>query len=345
MLLPKYPNCAMLLLTWLLFLVGLSHAHQLVPKVVVVTTFPPEFVRWKERLQLKEELQFPGGAGSKVLCWNSELEVLGMVTGETSKHAAQSVTALGYDQRFDLRKSAWLLAGIAGVDPLVGTVGSVTWGQRLVDGTAVKFIDPREMPKAWPSGWLPLHRNEPYGLPLPSPAEQSTMVVELNSRLVQWAYELTQSMKLPDSEDFQELRLRYNTSAARAPPKVMLGDTLSTDVFWTGSESAGWARNWTKYWLPAGNSRSEGRLSTSAMEDFAVAEALVGLQRTGRSFAGSNALLVLRSASNFIEPPPGQKPVAELAFGLDTACEAAYVVGEVVVKELVRRADLQVLYG
>lgn len=313
----------MLLLTWLLFLVGLSHA-QLVPKVVVVTTFPPEFVRWKERLQLKEELQFPGGAGSKVLCWNSELEVLGMVTGETSKHAAQSVTALGYDQRFDLRKSAWLLAGIAGVDPLVGTVGSVTWGQRLVDGTAVKFIDPREMPKAWPSGWLPLHRNEPYGLPLPSPAEQSTMVVELNSRLVQWAYDLTQS---------------------RAPPKVMLGDTLSTDVFWTGSESAGWARNWTKYWLPAGNSRSEGRLSTSAMEDFAVAEALVGLQRSGRSFAGSNALLVLRSASNFVEPPPGQKPVAELPFGLDTACEAAYVVGEVVVKELIRRADLQVLYG
>ena len=41
----------------------------------------------------------------------------------------------------------------SGVDPLVGTVGSITWGQRLVDGTAVKFIDPREMPKA-----LQLHR-------------------------------------------------------------------------------------------------------------------------------------------------------------------------------------------
>ena len=36
----------------------------------------------------------------------------------------------------------------SGVDPLIGTVGSVTWGQHLVDGTAVKFIDPREMPQA-----------------------------------------------------------------------------------------------------------------------------------------------------------------------------------------------------
>lgn len=36
----------------------------------------------------------------------------------------------------------------SGIDPLVGTVGSITWGRRLVDGTAVKFIDPREMPKA-----------------------------------------------------------------------------------------------------------------------------------------------------------------------------------------------------
>ena len=39
--------------------------------------------------------------------------------------------------------------------------------------------------EAWPTGWLPLHRNEPYGLPLPSPAEQRSMVLKLNSRLVQ----------------------------------------------------------------------------------------------------------------------------------------------------------------
>lgn len=32
--------------------------------------------RWKERLQLKEELQFPGGAGSNVLCWNSHSDDL-----------------------------------------------------------------------------------------------------------------------------------------------------------------------------------------------------------------------------------------------------------------------------
>ena len=43
-----------------------------------------------------------------------DLEVLALVTGETSKNAALSVTALGHDARFDFTQSFWLLAGIAG---------------------------------------------------------------------------------------------------------------------------------------------------------------------------------------------------------------------------------------
>lgn len=53
------------------------------------------------------------------------------------------------------------------------------WLEHLVDGTAVKFVDPREMPSAWETGWLPLHRPEPYGLPPPRPAERKEMVWHL----------------------------------------------------------------------------------------------------------------------------------------------------------------------
>ncbi|CAJ1388560.1 unnamed protein product [Effrenium voratum] len=330
----------------LLWLLQLGCAD-LVPRVVIVTTFPPEFARWKRLLPLDEELPFPGGGGSTSLWWNSELHVLGMVTGMTSKNAAMSVTALGHDQRFDLKKAVWLLAGIAGADPEAGTVGGAVWARSLVDGTAVKFLDPREMPPAWPTGWLPQHRAAPYGQPLPSEAERQQMVVSLNPRLVQWAYKLTQSIQLPDSEALQHLREQYHhLPAAQSAPAISLGATLSTDVFWTGSFSASWARNWTTYW--AGGRGTEGvpQFAASAMEDFATAQALAALQRLGRS-RGPEALLVLRSTSNFVEPPPGRSPEPNMDFFLEVACEAAFLVGEPVVKALVRNADdvQDVLYG
>lgn len=251
-----------------------------------------------------------------------------------------SVTALGHDPRFDLRHAFWLFAGIAGVDPELGSLGSVTWGRRLVDGTAVKFLDAREMPQDWLTGWLPLHRDKPYGLPIPSVAEQKDMVWTLDLHpggLVEWAFNLTQHIKLPDHKAFASLREKYTAAPARAPPRVQLGDTLSTDVFWTGSWSAGWARNWTKYWLPAESFGGQGRLGTSAMEDFAVAEALAALHRAGLVSGVAAALLVLRSASNFMEPPAKQSPVAYMDFFLNEACEAAYLVGLPVVKELLQR--------
>ncbi|CAK8987503.1 unnamed protein product [Durusdinium trenchii] len=155
--------------------------------------------------------------------------------------------------------------------------------------------------------------------------------------LVRWAFNLTQHIKLPDHKAFASLREKYTAAPARAPPRVQLGDTLSTDVFWTGSWSAGWARNWTKYWLPAESFGGQGRLGTSAMEDFAVAEALAALHRAGLVSGVAAALLVLRSASNFMEPPAKQSPVAYMDFFLNEACEAAYLVGLPVVKELLQR--------
>eukprot|EP00913_Durusdinium_trenchii_P013174 g12364.t2 len=289
------------LLPLLLLLLLPPSVAQLVPRVVLVAAFPPELERWIERLPLSEELPFPAGAGPQVLHWNSDLQILGLVTGQTSKSAAMSVTALGHDPRFDLRHAFWLFAGIAGVDPELGSLGSVTWGRRLVDGTAVKFLDAREMPQdvivvlqdmVWT---LDLH---PGGL-------------------VEWAFNLTQHIKLPDHKDrgknrmwddvgeldaFASLREKYTAAPARAPPRVQLGDTLSTDVFWTGSWSAGWARNWTKYWLPAESFGGQGRLGTSAMEDFAVAEALAALHRAGLVSGVAAALLVLRAFGRGLRP-------------------------------------------
>src|SRR5690349_18401271 len=92
-------------------------------KVVVVTMFEigqdtgdaaGEFQLWRERQNLRERLPF---AHHHDLYLNRETGVLGMVTGMGTANSATAVMALGLDPRFDLSKSYWLIAGIAGVDP------------------------------------------------------------------------------------------------------------------------------------------------------------------------------------------------------------------------------------
>src|SRR6266699_658309 len=92
-------------------------------KVVVVTMFergadtgdePGEFQYWVERTKLDRVMPFPQGYHD--LRMNRD-GVLGVLTGVGTARAAASIMALGLDPRFDLRKSYWLVAGIAGVHP------------------------------------------------------------------------------------------------------------------------------------------------------------------------------------------------------------------------------------
>ena len=84
-----------------------------------------EFRLWAERLPLRERIPFP--YGFRDLRYNSEKAVIGIVSGVDTARAAASVMALGMDPRFDLSRAYWLVAGIAGVNPLEASVGSAAW--------------------------------------------------------------------------------------------------------------------------------------------------------------------------------------------------------------------------
>jgi purine nucleoside permease len=49
---------------------------------------------------------------------------LGMVTGMGTASAPAAIMAFGFDERFDLTHSYWLVAGIAGIDPNEGSIGT-----------------------------------------------------------------------------------------------------------------------------------------------------------------------------------------------------------------------------
>jgi purine nucleoside permease len=109
-------------------------------RFVVVTTFdtgddtgaPGEFATWVENFPLPVIIPFPQGYHH--LRYNPDKHVLGIETGEGPTHMAASITALANDRRFDFSHAYWILAGIAGIDPNVGPVGSAAWASYVIDG-------------------------------------------------------------------------------------------------------------------------------------------------------------------------------------------------------------------
>src|ERR1700674_4063967 len=174
---------------------SVAGAETIPVKVVVVSMFergadtgdqPGEFQYWVEREKLDRVLEFP--QGYHALRMNRD-GVLGIVTGMGTARAAASIMALGMDPRFDLRKAYWLVAGIAGIDPADGSVGSAAWAEWVVDGDLAHEIDAREIPPDWKTGYIPLRKSTPYEMPRRVPDEGECY--QLNPGLVEWAYRLT----------------------------------------------------------------------------------------------------------------------------------------------------------
>jgi purine nucleoside permease len=306
-----------------LYAVGMGTPHVPVAiKLVIVTMFDPpagpdnwpsELTRWVEHVPLPERLEFP--LGERELRLNRERGVLAVVTGVGNTKAATTMTALGLDPRFDLSRSYWLVAGIAGADPDAMTLGSAVWADWVVDGDLAHDIDPREMPPDWPTGRVPLGKSAPYQPP-PSTLT-TTMAWRLNPALVDCAYRLTRDVASPDGAT------------------VLTGAVLASNSLWHGALLNRWAVAWVKYWT-----REQGRFVAAAMEDVGIVSSLHALARTGRVQA--ERLLILRTASNYVVPPSGVSAAQSLADEMrkgfsahDLALEAAYRVGVVVMEELI----------
>lgn len=306
-------------------------------RVVVVTMFergadtgdePGEFQNWVEREKLDRVLPFP--QGGRNLRMNGE-GVLGMVTGVGTAKAAASVMALGLDPRFDLSKAYWVVAGIAGVDPADASTGSAAWAEWVVDGDLAHEIDAREIPADWKTGYVPLRKSRPYELPR-SPDEG--VAYHLNPALVEWAYQLTKDVRLQENDAMRQERERFESPNARRSPFVLKGDTLSASTFWHGKLMNEWANDWVKY-----HTDGQGNYVTTAMEDTGTLEALTLLSQAGR--VSLDRVLVLRTASDFDQPPPGVSPAESLAatkighyVAYLEALDAAWRVGHVVVEEI-----------
>jgi len=317
-----------------------GRASPLPVKVVIVTLFeigedtgdrPGEFQFWVERERLERKVAVPGTF--RPVRYRDD-GVVGVCTGGGIARSAAVIAALARDPRFDFRKAYWITAGIAGIDPADGTLGSAAWAEHVVDGDLAHEIDPREMPADWPTGYVPLSQSRPYEEPRRNRVGE--VLFTLDPGLVDWAYRLTRDTPLPETDVMIQNRMRYTGHPkARQSPSVLKGDNLSASTFWHGRLMNQWANDWTRYWTGG-----RGNYVTTAMEDSGTLQALTFLGQDGS--VDLRRVLVLRTASNFDMQPPGRTAAENLVeenSGKFSAylpsLEAAHRVGSRVVRELV----------
>ena len=314
-------------------------------KVVIVTMFeigadaddkPGELQIWLDNKEFPEVFPFHG---YRDLYYDPKGNVLLMATGIGTARSAAATMAVGMDQRFDLSDAYWLVVGIAGIDPEDATVGSAVWAEYLLDGDLGHQIDAREIPEDWPFGYFPRFTSRPFDKNKPEPSGE---IFRLNSKLAEWAYQLTKDTDLPDDESAERERLLYEFHpAARGTPKVLKGDSISALTFWHGALLNDWANRLMSYWT-----EGKGNMVTSAMEDTGTYLSLLWLDRIKR--VKKDRLMVLRSGSNFTMQPPNRTAAENLVreasdrnyAGLEIALESGYRVGSKVVEEITENWDL-----
>ena len=319
-----------------------SAAELITPKVVVIAMFEPgadtgdapgELQYWVEREHLDRVIPLP--AGYHDLRANADASVIAILVGGGNTNAAASMMALGSDARFDLRKTYFLVAGIAGIDPADASIGSAVWADYVVDGDLAHEIDAREIPADWPTGYVPLGKTKPYEEPRRSADYAAGQFYQLNPALVQWAYQLTRDTPLVDNEPMKKRRMTYtDTPNAQRPPFVLIGANLASSTYWHGKLLNRWANDWVRYYTGG-----KANYVTTAMEDSGTLRALTNLGRAGK--VDRERVLVLRTASNYDMQWPGGTAAQSMSgeqLGIYSAylpsLEAAYRVGSRVVHAL-----------
>ncbi|QDY70385.1 purine-nucleoside phosphorylase [Qingshengfaniella alkalisoli] len=301
------------------------------PKVLANTMFDGETKPWLDNLDLDRKIDIPGlPESAPALSCNDDICV--MTTTMGFANAAASVTAVALSDKLDLSQTYTIIAGIAGVDPEEGTLGSAHWARYVVDGGLRHQIDPREIPEGWETGSLKLGTAEPGA---DGGWEAGSELFELNPDLLTAAVEASKAVELADSDQAAEYRATYDADAAQQAPFVSACDTVSADTYWHGTTIAAEMEDHVAT-LTGGN----GTYCTSQMEDNATLTALERGAQAGRLDFGRIA--VVRTGSNFDRQAPEQSAAESLsadsgAFG--PATENAFRVGNALAREIIANWD------
>ena len=189
-----------------------------------------------------------------------------------------------------------LIAGIAGVNPYMGTLGSVSLARFAVQVALAYEIDARQIPSNWSTGYYL------YGTYAPDEKATyayGTEVFELNTNLRDAVVGYTANVALNDTDDAATYRAMYDYAPANAPPSVFYGDVATSDNYWGGNLLAEAFGNITQLWT-----NGTGQYATTAQEDNATFEAMIRADKAG--LMDFSRVVLMRTCSDFDREPPTQ---------------------------------------
>jgi purine nucleoside permease len=304
-------------------------------KVMIVNMFRLEAAPWLAQRSWTREIRVPGLPADYPTVHCDVDSVCQLTTGMGHANAAASMMAVLYSGQFDLHRTYFLIAGIAGIDPSRGTIGSVAWARYVVDMGLAQEIDARELPRGWRDGYFGVNTDGPDRKPK---FEYDTEVFRLDETLLQSALALSGKVTLEDSDDVRAYRAHYPSAPANAPPQVIQCDTVSGDTWWSGARLSDHARRWTRLLTD-----EAGVYCTTQQEDNATLNALTRASESG--LIDLKRIAVMRSGADFDRPSPRQnafealRAQRTLAGAIRTSTDNLAIAGMPLVQAIVRHWD------
>ncbi|KAK4684567.1 hypothetical protein P7C73_g5606, partial [Tremellales sp. Uapishka_1] len=265
------------------------------PKVMIISMFLYEDL-WPAALNLTHNVTIPGLSPlfPNVKC-NEAKDICRIVTGESEINAACTVTALMLSPEFNLTQSYFFIAGIAGINPFKGTLGSVGLARFAVQVALAYEVDARQIPDGWTTGYW-LQGTDKPGDPVNYDNVYGTEVFELNTNLRDTVFGYLDGVKLNDSSDAQAFRANYDYAPANQSPQIFYGDVATSDVYFAGSLLSETFGNITLQWT-----NNTGEYALTAQEDNASMEAMVRADKAG--LMDFSRVILMRTASDIDRAP------------------------------------------
>lgn len=266
------------------------------PKVMIVSMFGNESGPWEKNLELSQNITVPGLSPlfPHVQCV-SNFTICQVTTGEGEINAASTLSALTLSSLFGLGETYFLVAGIAGINPYMGSIGMVTFAKYAVQAGLAYQVDSRQMSGNWSTGYYGFHTDGPGEYP---GTIYGTEVFELNGVLRNRALSLAQGIELSNgTEGNIAFRSLYDYEPANQPPAAIGCDTLTSDTYWYGSDLGEAFGNFSSL-----ITNGTAQYCTTQQEDNATLESMLRAAKFG--LMDFSRVVILRTAADYERPPP-----------------------------------------
>ncbi|KAF1984839.1 purine nucleoside permease [Aulographum hederae CBS 113979] len=293
-----------------------KQVNKITPKIFIVNHFNLESDAWygiPDFDLLARNISIPGLSSMfpEAHC-TVDGDICQVITGMGEINAAVSITNLLASPLFDLRKTYFLIAGIAGINPDIAPLGSITFARYAVQVGLQYEIDSRELPtspssKDFTTGYIPFGVTSPSQYPA---TIYGTEIFELNANLRHVAATFAAAANLSITAEAQAYSLKYASAAATAVtnPLIVECDVVTSDTWFSGALLAHAFANYTSL-LTNGS----GVYCTTAQEDNATLESLLRGAVAGTVDFGR--IIVMRAGSDFDRPWEGQGVLENLFEG------------------------------